>query len=366
MEAVIELIVFISGKRIRRSTGISVKPIFWNSKKERVKESQPDSDELNLMLNDLQARVNAISMEYRLRNKLLTPEDFINEYDHGNKRLDFILYFQHRRNSRVNAISSGTMKNHLKTEKLLQRYANQILFHEITNGWMLDFKRFMEIEGMQYNTYTTYLKIVKQYLNAAKKDGIELHEDIFKGISLRDKQGDRVALSADELKRCYRLYQSESLKPKLQKVLRCFLFSAFTGLRLSDAKRAKRSWVQDGQLVFTPNKTSGIGKKLRVPVSDRVIELLPEDGSTIPFISDQKTNDYLKEVMRGSLGINKEITFHCARHTYASVHLEVGGSVETLQKLLGHSDIKQTMVYVHVSNQRAKKEVDLVSRFLGD
>jgi site-specific recombinase XerD len=75
--------------------------------------------------------------------------------------------------------------------------------------------------------------------------------------------------------------------------------------------------------------------------------------------ADQHINDELKKIMR-NLGITKKISFHCARHTFATSFLKVGGKVEMLKELLGHSSINQTMIYVHIVQADANKEIFLL------
>lgn len=359
-EDLIELKCFIQGEKLIRSTGIFIKPKHWNENKQEVRQTHPSADLINLELGKILAKANKIAIHYELADVQLTKEDFAQEYDYGSARMDFILYFSKMITEKKKTVSHGTYKNHKKVYDALRAYRKQIIFSDLTNNWMKQFKQYLTTEkGQKHNTSVTYLRICRTYLLMAKNDGIAIHDDIFKGIAMKEGVSDRISLSKEELKKLHDLYTSGSLSQKLNRVIHPFLWSCYTGMRLGDVKLFNQNWISENEeIVFEPAKTKRVGKKLKIPLNKKASSLLPESYQ-FDLMSEQKMNEYLKEVMK-VLGIRKNITYHCSRHTFATLFLEAGGSVEVLQNLLGHSKIEQTMVYVHLTDKRKRQQIELL------
>jgi site-specific recombinase XerD len=118
----------------------------------------------------------------------------------------------------------------------------------------------------------------------------------------------------------------------------------------------KKENVQDNTLKFIPYKTNSKKKiELHVPLIDKAKKLIQDENSMTGYlfnaITEQKMNYQLKDIAQ-SAGIPKEISNHSARHTFATLFLDKTSDVATLQKLLGHSNIEETMTYVHISNKK--------------
>ena len=123
-------------------------------------------------------------------------------------------------------------------------------------------------------------------------------------------------------------------------------------------------------LIFEPQKTKNTtGKTIKVPLTDFARKLIQDagrfrvSGNIFDTYSDQKTNVYLKDIAI-LCGIKKNITFHIARHTFATLFLEETDDLATLQQLLGHSSIMQTMVYAHVSEMKKKIQIKKFEKVL--
>jgi site-specific recombinase XerD len=141
-----------------------------------------------------------------------------------------------------------------------------------------------------------------------------------------------------------------------------------TGIRISDFIRLKKENLQHGALRFIPHKTRT--KKqvpLYIPLVSKASQLIADENSQLPLLfntlPEQKYNDYLKEIML-LVGINKPITNHSARHTFATLFLEKTDDVATLQRILGHTDIKDTMLYVHISTKKICEQMDTFNRLM--
>jgi site-specific recombinase XerD len=128
-------------------------------------------------------------------------------------------------------------------------------------------------------------------------------------------------------------------------------------MRYSDLRKITHKNVEGDHLVWVPEKTRETsGKAVRMLITPVMQELMTEEkGKLMPAISNQKYNEYLKEVARLA-GIDKVLTSHVGRHTYATTFLHHGGSIEVLQNLMGLSSLKTLMVYVHITEKRKDQE----------
>ena len=147
-------------------------------------------------------------------------------------------------------------------------------------------------------------------------------------------------------------------------VKQMFLFSCFTGLRVGDILRLKKSnLVEVGkgmwQLEFVQQKTDRV---LTVPLSKNALEWLPTESKTDKLFGySMTTNEYyvLAKWVKDA-GITKHVTFHVARHTYATMLLYFGADVYTVSKLLGHTNVQTTQIYAKVVDESKRKAVNLI------
>ncbi len=143
---------------------------------------------------------------------------------------------------------------------------------------------------------------------------------------------------------------------------RAFLFTCFTGLRVSDIKRLTWENIQSGYLDFRQQKTKGIE---RIKLSKSALEIIESQkgertapaGKVFDIISAYSTNDHIRQWARDA-GINKNITWHCGRHTFATLCLSAGNDIYTVSKLLGHKDVKVTQIYARLIDTKKDEAID--------
>lgn len=204
------------------------------------------------------------------------------------------------------------------------------------------------------------MKNFKTYVNIAKRKGV-IDTSPFDSYRLRKASSDRLYLVEWELKLLWERYKKNYLSDTDQKVLRHFLFMCFTGLRISDLKAINGDNIVGDVLVYCPVKTQSIKKSnVKLPLNSYSKKLIadenPKTGMLFDCIFEQKMNERIKEIVKVD-GIYKDLSNHCARHTFATLWLFKTKDLVGLQKLLGHSDIKQTMIYVHVTDAMVALEM---------
>jgi site-specific recombinase XerD len=178
----------------------------------------------------------------------------------------------------------------------------------------------------------------------------------FNGYKLRTEPTTRMFLTKEELDKIFAM--KDEFNGKVKNVVQYFLFSCYTGLRYQDIKDLKFKNVEKDRVVVKMHKTHDT---VTIPLIERSLQLIPErqnpEDPVFSVISNQKTNDYLKLALEKA-EISKNITFHCARHTFATVALNSGIPLEIVQKLLGHSMIRTTQIYSKVLTETLFKQME--------
>ena len=156
---------------------------------------------------------------------------------------------------------------------------------------------------------------------------------------------------------------------RLEKVRDAFIFSCFTGLAFTDINTLTKDqiYVSENDEYWIITKRNKTNVKAQILLTDIPVKLLHKynytqaTGKIFPIVTNQKVNAYLKEIA-DICGINKTLTFHVARHTFATtVTLERGVPIETVQMMLGHSDIKTTQIYARITKNKIKTDMEKIA-----
>jgi integrase len=323
------------------------------------------ANDYNMILRSAVAKANDIFTNYRLADVPLSPADFRREYNTQLNKTDFVLYMEQKIEERLRrrAITLLTARMHRATLASLREFSTELPFNQFTTKFPEDFSLYLEKKRLNNaNTIWGRHKVVKTYLAMAAEEHIKFLNPYAK-FSNRTVSGKWKAMNREELHKLMAHYETLPLTNAHRRVLQRFLFSCFTGLRLSDLKRLRREWVYDGALHFVPFKTRRFDKEMKLPLSAVALKILEEAFSedsenTTPFarFTDQYCNRVIKDIGT-ALEIRTTLHTHVGRETFATLYLAMGGNVEVLQKYLGHSDIATTMRYVHVDHERQAEEM---------
>jgi integrase len=268
----------------------------------------------------------------------------------------FIVYYRELMAKRIGS-NNGNWQSALY---YLEKFSGgTIRMVDINEKWCNDFKEYLltasskrsEDKSLSQNSTVSYFNKLKATLKQAYKDGL-LTVDLNSRIEpIRPEESQRQFLTLEELQK---LAKTECSQPLLKKAA---LFSALTGLRFSDIEKLK--WSEIGQtrnkerqeyfLQFRQKKTKGAEV---LPISEQAVQLLGErkDPSEKVFNGLKYSayqNVHLKQWIM-SAGIQKDISFHCFRHTYATLQLSFGTDIYTVSKMLGHRELKTTQVYAKI------------------
>lgn len=312
------------------------------------------------------------AIRQKRENELNKPEIY-NEYEKERLRkkelgeIDFVEYYRKIANKR----KGSNHDNWMSALTYLENYTNgKIKFADVNERFIEDFKDYLlntqsikstkRKETLSQNSAVSYFNKIKATLKQAFKDGI-LQVDLSGRIeSIKPAETRREYLTLEELNKLAKTpCNDEALK-------RAALFSALTGLRFSDIYNLVWGEIEyiEGQgyyIKFQQQKTKGIET---LPISDQAFVLLdnPQGRGNNVFMGlktasyhRKDLSDWIKEA-----GITKHITFHCFRHTFATLQMFSGTDIFTVSKMLGHREIKTTQIYTKIVDEAKREAADKI------
>jgi site-specific recombinase XerD len=258
-------------------------------------------------------------------------------------------------------------------EFLLWKYkVNDIDIRAIDHEFVMSYDFYLRSErNCNNNSTVKYLKNFKKIILICIANGW-LDKDPFIKYKPKVKPVKRDYLTAEDLE----LIESKTLvSDRVSQVRDIFLFSCYTGLAYADVKKLKRSEIINGidgqKWVFTSRQKTNTDS--RIPLLPKALELMEmykehpqcvDNGLLLPVLSNQKMNSYLKEIA-DACGITKELTYHIARHTFATtVTLTNGVSIESVSKMLGHTNIRTTQHYAKILDSKVSQDMSALKQKL--
>lgn len=340
-----------AGKRKRIHLEIYVKPKDWNQKKSRTYKD----DAANLMLDEIESSITNLKTDFYLQKKTLTIDQLVYEMKRNYSRIDFLEFMKENLEAENTTLSSGTYRRYYAVYRKLKKRYDKILFSDFNREKFDKIKQDLSKINKE-STVESNLKCIKKYLRLAKSYDIRLalnpdHIKIKKAITHRK------ALNADEVEILHDYYDSKFINKQNRLALGYFLFSCYTGLRYSDVIDIERNDITDSiELITKKNK-----KHLKIKLNNKALSTLKNKDLFVEKLSNQKINKRLKNMLV-ELDIKKKISFHCARNTFATNYIKLGGNVVVLKDILSHSSIKTTMVYVKMADKDFEKNMDILDK----
>lgn len=356
--------LYITGfsKVLRINLELHVAPKLWLQKEERAKPINAMYEDLNLVLDHISSKISAIKIRYRLSNRILSPQTLSEELAEGNHRIYFTSYMRQKIKENK-SLREGTARRYQSIANKLDIYRPELTFSDITETFIFKFRNHMLEKGNKVTTVNSNIKAIKIFLRQAKKkDGIIISVDLDE-ITVGNTNGNRTALSPGETRTLCRYYFDKRLKDSQQLTLGYFLFSCMTGLRVSDILDLNRDELLQSDFSFVNIKSNKDQTISLNQMARKIVEFTPELFVTKYHLN--KFNIDLKRIAKNNK-IRKHVTFHVSRHTFATNFLRMGGKIEHLQKLMAHSKIETTMIYVHILASEANNEIHKLDELFKD
>ena len=369
--------ITINGQRTQLSTQLSVNPNLWDVSMGRAAGRSAVASHVNEQLSQIRFRIERCYNTLFYEHALVTPKMVKEMYFGNDQRNETLLaFFRHHNEefSRMVGISRSktTYYKYRCVYKHLENYVNDkfnrkdLLFKELDKEFLTGFHHYIAQEcGHKKNTTWIYMIAFKHILMLARSKGY-MDKDLFANYKLQSEFVTRNYLTMEEITRMMQ-YESEDLT--LQLVRDTFLFSCFTGLSYVDIrglvpqniqKINKQLWVNT-----TRRKTgSEVNVRLFTVPYNILLKYMPASGSGRIF--DLPSNGWCNKCLDkivAEAGIPKKITFHAARHTFATtITLSQGVAIETISQLLGHKNIRTTQIYANITHSHISGEMERLSK----
>lgn len=371
--ATIMIRVTVNGERAVFSSKLSVDPKLWDNSANRAIGSSKAVKELNRMLEDIRATIRNHYYELERYEALVTAEKVRNAFLGITVRTESVLNLFRLILEEYNALS-GISKSPATVQKYTRCYNRVVEFLkskyklsdmplvEVDHKFIVDFECYLRtVSKCNENTSAKFLQTFRLVIIRAKENGY-IKADPFSNYQIRIKRVDRGYLTQEELDSIAR---KKFATKRLEQIRDIFLFSCYTGLAYIDLKELKEENIRtsfDGNLWIMTHR-----QKTKTPVNVPLLDIPQsiikkykgklKDGKLLPVPSNQKTNQYLKEIA-DACKIEKNITFHLARHTFATtVTLSQGVPIESVSKMLGHTNIQTTQIYARITNEKISRDM---------
>jgi site-specific recombinase XerD len=379
-ESPIMIRITVNGKRVNWSLGKKVNPDHWISGagilKPSAKESKIVNPYLNQVRGDIQTHFNILTTKYENVTPEMVRDAFLGIEVVTAKSHSLIETFEFH-NSKIKekaTIGKMSMKTWRRLDigkkKILDFLSKEmkikdIFLKDIKLSFAADFEHYLTVHHkLQSNTTMKYIKILKQVINYAVT--LEwINSNPLNSFKCTYTNPDRVVLNQEEIDL---IYHKQMPNARLEQVRDMFIFSCYTGYAFSDVASLSPSSIVrgiDGETWIHTNRVK-TNMKENVMLLDIPLEIIKKyethptciaKGCILPVISNQHFNAYLKEIA-ALCNINKHLTSHIARHTFATtVTLANGISLESVSAMLGHASIKTTQIYAKVVQSKLSTEM---------
>lgn len=291
-----------------------------------------------MTVENFNAHIGVVGKAYKKKEEPLVEKV---EEEKPTSFLDFM-----RDNIALAKMRETTRKQKMVTLNALTEFGKIQTFADLTAKNLRAFNAWLHEDGTRTDVSVhNYHKNLHIQTRKAFQEGL-IDKDPYDLVSFpRGKCKERKPLSEIELKKI----REAELPAKEERVRDLFIFAAYTGLAYCDVLEFnfKRMVEQIGDMYYIDGSRLKTGSNFFTPILPPAMEILEKYNYTLPKISNQKANDYL-HIIESRLGINKPITFHVARHSFATLALTHDIPIEKVARMLGHKDIKTTQIYAKI------------------
>ena len=379
-EAPVFMRLTINGERADASIKRFIEPHAWNSAKGKANEKSRGGKDLNLYLDAISANILRIQRDLELDKKEVSAQIILNRYL-GKEQSDrhTLLEVVRAHNEKCRALSGislapGTVIRYETTLRLTEEFLQKsyqkedCYLDEVTNQFIEDFEFFLKtVRRCCHNTTSKYLMNFKKIVRIALAKGW-MKKDPFAQIRFHLDPVEREFLEKQELKAM--LNKAISI-PRLAQVRDIFCFCCLTGLAFTDVQQLKEEhlvadihgkiWIRKAR-----QKTKNMCNIPLLDEAQKIIDRYREHpycqthGVLLPVCSNQKMNSYLKE-LADICGIRKNLSTHVARHTFATLTLASGATIDNVAKMLGHANVNMTRRYAKVLDSSIMRDMEVVA-----
>ncbi|MEB3800484.1 site-specific integrase [Flavobacterium columnare] len=368
--------ITINGKRIELSTNRFVEISKWSTEAGKMKGSSEEARSINNHLDLLKSQIRDAEMELIHKKIIVTTETIKSKLLGVDERARMLVPIFQDHNNKIKELvgkeyAPGTLERYTTSLKhtiefMQWKYnVSDIDITKIDHAFITDYEFWLRsVRNCANNTAVKYLKNFNKIIKLCLANDW-LDKNPFANYKSKVKEVERVYLTETEIQS---IIEKNFKTERLSLVRDIFLFSCFTGLAYVDVKNLTKSHISFGidgeKWIFTHRqKTESASKIPILPVTQMIIDKYENhpqcnnEDKLLPILSNQKMNAYLKEIA-GICEIEKELTFHIARHTFATtVTLTNGVPIESVSKMLGHKNLRTTQHYAKVLDRKVSEDM---------
>ena len=363
--------IFLNGEMLNvGSSGICIDKKLWNSSTSRMKGRSSESLNLNAQLDNISSSLQTIFKKHEF-DEDLTLDKIKSIFLGKNKvKTTFVeFYDKYLEDIKAQVGAGKSIALYHKYSAARKHFVNflhtkygrkDLMPGELTHLIIHDFEIYLRtVVALKPNSATKTLKFFKTVVIFAQKCGVMTH-DPFLNHHFHLEHVDRGFLTDDEIRR---IMERDFDIPRLEAVRDIFIFSCFCGLAYIDVAHLTRENIVtlDNRkwIIINRQKTNVQSNIPLMEIPQMIItkyEGMTKDGRLLPVLSNQKINAYLKEIA-DLCGIKKRLSYHLARHTFATMSLSKGVPIESVSKMLGHTNIKTTQIYARITNKKIEQDM---------
>lgn len=377
--------ITVNQKRANISLKRKINIDSWDKSKSRLKGNSVNARNQNQFIEQVKAKLHKINIDLYNKEKLITAQlikaTFLGEGENHKSLNEIIAYHS---NKIKNTLAPGTIRNFGITENYISKFLKQkrkttdVYLNELDYKFICDLENFLHgywpkghPKALGHNTVMKHIQRLRKIVTLSYH--LEwLQKDPFIRWKPTYEKTERGFLSTNELSN---LETHHFLIERLERVRDLFVFSCYTGISYVDIMKLSNSNILkgidgDNWIITRRQKTK---TPVRIPILEKAQNLIDKyenhpmtinSDSLFPLITNEKVNFYLKEIAE-ACGIKKNLTFHMARHTFATtVTLTNGVPIETVSKLLGHTKIATTQIYARVIERKVSEDMNALRNIL--
>ena len=377
--------VTVNGERIEFSTKRFTTSEKWSVEGKRMKGTSAESKATNSYLDTLKAKVYDYQQQLIREDEVVNAENMRNKIMGVEKRKHMIVGIFQNHNNEIRALigkdyAAATLVRYETSLKhtvdfMKWKYRiSDIDIKKIDHEFITSYEFYLKsVCNCCQNTASKYIKNFGKIIRICLANGW-LDKNPFINYKGKEVEVERAFLSMEEIET---MLNKEFVSDRLNLVKDIFLFSCFTGLAYADVKKLSRKNIGfgvDGErwIFINRTKTDTRSNIPILPIAAFILDKYEDHPQVVnqdkllPILSNQKMNSYLKEIA-DACGINKELTFHIARHTFATtVTLSNGVPIESVSKMLGHKNLKTTQHYAKILDLKVSNDMQILKEKFGN
>lgn len=354
-KGLVQIEVLSERKKKYISTSVKLYSDQWHEKRKVI--NAVNSIELNALLDGQMANIQKFVLELVHNNQPFDFEKLDAFLEKSTASKSFIEFVRTRIEDRAD-LEESTRKQHRTLLQSLEKFGKINYIDDLTKANITLYDDFLHQQGISQPTIYNYHKRLKRYLHEAMKFGL-LDADPYIGLHFeRGKFEKRKYLTEEELE----MIRSCKINiPSIDRVRDLFLFQCYTGLAYADFEKFdfERDVEERNGKFIVSDRRKKTNEDYKIVLLTPAIEILKKYDYKLPVISNQQYNIMLKVVAQYA-GIDKNITTHMGRHTFAVFALNNGVPIEIVAKMLGHTNIRTTQIYAKVLNSEVEKGFELL------